>query len=191
MADDQVCVPALLLLFGQNYPLEDGGEPSECPFTFTHRVTTRLSVTACTIRLHTAIAVAFFMCRACPVARGAVHWSLVYCESYTISTPISSLVRSCSPCGAMFRVLHVSTAAMMCGTADSSAVEFYQTLTKSFLSDLVWIMLATTIQQQMKLCSQTKAKKDEKGQVKKEGSCDPNQAKNTTVPIFLKSELSE
>eukprot|EP01043_Picozoa_sp_COSAG02_P122701 COSAG02_NODE_59628_length_273_cov_3.241379_1_plen_24_part_10 len=24
MADDQVCVPALLLLFGQNYPLEDG-----------------------------------------------------------------------------------------------------------------------------------------------------------------------
>ena len=37
----------------------------------------------------------------------------------------------------------------------------------------------------------TKAKKDEKGQFKKEGSCDPNQAKNTTVPIFLKSELSE
>lgn len=32
----------------------------------------------------------------------------------------------------------------------------------------------------------TKAKKDEKGQVQKEGSCDPNQAKNTTVPIFLK-----
>eukprot|EP01043_Picozoa_sp_COSAG02_P007045 COSAG02_NODE_207_length_29119_cov_41.071365_10_plen_55_part_00 len=28
MADDQVCVPALLLLFGQNYPLEDGGELS-------------------------------------------------------------------------------------------------------------------------------------------------------------------
>ncbi len=28
MADDRVCVPALMLLFGQNYPLEDGGEPS-------------------------------------------------------------------------------------------------------------------------------------------------------------------
>ena len=28
VADDQVCVPALLLLFGQNYPLEDGGELS-------------------------------------------------------------------------------------------------------------------------------------------------------------------
>ena len=96
----------------------------EWPFTFTHRVITFLSITACTSRLHTAITVAFFTCRACPGGLGAVHWSLVYCESYTIITPTSSLCCSCSPFGAMLRVLHVSIAAMMCGTADSSAVLF-------------------------------------------------------------------
>ena len=97
---------------------------SECPFTFTQRVTTCLSVTACSIRLHTAMTVAFLTCLACPGGRGAVHWSQVYCESYTISAPISSPVCSCSPFGAVLRVLHVSIAAMICGTADSSAVLF-------------------------------------------------------------------
>ena len=55
----------------------------EWPFTFTHRTSTRLSVTACISRLHTAITVTFFKCRARSEGRGAVHWSLVYCESYT------------------------------------------------------------------------------------------------------------
>ena len=96
----------------------------ECPFTFTHRVTTCLSVTACSIRRHTAMTVAFLTRRACPGGLGAVHLSQVYCESYTITTPISSLALSCSPFGTMLRVFHVCTAAMICGTADSSAVLF-------------------------------------------------------------------
>ena len=33
----------------------------EWPFTFTHRVITFLSITACTSRLHTAITVAFYV----------------------------------------------------------------------------------------------------------------------------------
>ena len=71
---------------------------------------------------HTATTVAFLSCRGLSGGFRIVHWSLVYCESYTMIIPSGSCGASLMPLRPEFLRRQQIASVITCGTADNSAV---------------------------------------------------------------------